>query len=59
MNIYPNRLLSLDMGNHSYKYVEAQLLSSGDFKIQCFGSCKNQILTVINPPEYGEGWNTH
>ena len=50
MNIYPNRLLSLDMGNHSYKYVEAQLLSSGDFKIQRFGELQKSDFFNCDKP---------
>ena len=39
---FPNRILCLDMGNHSYKYIEAQL--SNKLQILRFGTCQEGQL---------------
>ena len=39
---HPGRILSLDMGNHSYKYIEAQL--SNKLQILRYGLCQEAEL---------------
>jgi len=44
----PKQFLSLDMGNHSYKYIEAQL--SDKLKIIRYGYCMQEQLFNSNTP---------
>ena len=53
---YPgNRILSVDMGSHTYKYIEAKM--KPDIKILRYGFVeKEQLFQADKPAGNGESW---